>query len=88
MKDLPHEKQKLLDDSLGVATHRVALKVLETPREGTGGGLRDHARGAEHAATIVPVPPDMEDQYMTWLRALVDIIERSGGGPGRERIVS
>jgi hypothetical protein len=47
MKDLPHEKQKLLDDSLGVATHRVALKVLETPREGTGGGLRDHARGAE-----------------------------------------
>jgi hypothetical protein len=21
MKDLPHEKQKLLDDSLGVATH-------------------------------------------------------------------
>jgi hypothetical protein len=44
--------------------------------------------GLRHAATIVPVPSDMEDQYMTWLRALVDIIERSGGGPGRERIVS
>jgi hypothetical protein len=26
MKDLPHEKQKLLDDSLGVATHRVASR--------------------------------------------------------------
>jgi hypothetical protein len=44
--------------------------------------------GLRHAATIVPVPPDMEDQYMTWLRALVDIIERSGGGPGRQRIAS
>jgi hypothetical protein len=88
MKDLPHEKQKLLDDSLGVATHRVASRCSRRRGKEREAVYEIMREGLRHAATIVPVPPDMEDQCMTWLRALVDIIERSGGGPGRQRIVS
>jgi dTDP-4-amino-4,6-dideoxygalactose transaminase len=63
MKDLPL-KQKQLDDLLA-SLHRVALKVLETPREERDAVYEIMREGLRHAATIVPVPPDMEDQYMT-----------------------
>jgi hypothetical protein len=81
MTDLPPEKQKAAEDLLA-SLHRMALKVLETPPAEREEVYEIMRQSWSETATDVLVPPDLADQYMIWLRALVDMIERGGGGKG------
>ena len=81
MVDMPPEKKRALEAIQG-SLHRMAMKVLETPeseREAVYEILRQSLKQTTH---IVPVDPGFEEQYMSWLRALVRMIEGGGGAQG------
>ena len=66
--------------------HRVALTVLESPKsereaiyEDVRASLGDTGRALNLSDKEMA---DFGDKYITWLRALVDMIERSGGAQG------
>jgi len=59
------------------------MRVIEAPpaeREAVYQTIRDSLRESQ---SVFPVDPEFEEQYMTWLRSLVAIIE---SGEGRDRI--
>jgi hypothetical protein len=64
----------------------MALIVLELPksdREAIYGDVRASLADMRQALNLSDKEmADFEDKYMTWLRALVDMIERSGGAQG------
>jgi hypothetical protein len=82
MTELPPEKKRALEASL----HRMALQVLESPRserEAVYEVMRASLADARRALNLGDKEmPDFEENYMTWLRALVAMIERSGGAQG------
>jgi hypothetical protein len=60
----------------------VAMRVIEAPpaeREAVYQTIRDSLRESQ---SVFPVDPEFEEQYMTWLRSLVAIIESGGGAKG------
>ena len=85
MADLPPEKQQALK-VIEASLHRMALKVLEAPRserEAVYHTLRKSFAEVQPLSTLTPEQAaDFEANYMAWLRALVDMIERGGGAQG------
>jgi dTDP-4-amino-4,6-dideoxygalactose transaminase len=85
MANLPPEKQQRLEE-IEASLHRMALKVLEVPRsdrEAVYEVLRESFAETRRILNIGDKEAaDFEANYMTWLRALVSIIERGGGAGG------
>ena len=81
MADLTPEQKQALDAIEG-SLHRMAMKVVEAPtseREAIYESMRQSLKETQQA---IPVDDGFLEQYMTWLRALVSIIERGGGAKG------
>jgi hypothetical protein len=81
MADMTPEKKQVLDAIEG-SLHRMAMKVLEAPiseREDIYESMRQSLKETQRT---IPVDDGFVEQYMTWLRALVSIIERGGGAKG------
>jgi hypothetical protein len=85
MAELPPDRKRDLE-AIEASLHRMALKVLEAPRserEAVYEIMRESFAEMQPLSTLTPEQAaDFEVNYMTWLRALVDMIERSGGAPG------
>ena len=78
MADMTPEKKQALEAIEG-SLHRMAMKVLEAPiweREDVYESMR---RSLKETQRTIPVDDEFVEQYITWLRALVSIIERGGG---------
>jgi hypothetical protein len=60
----------------------MAMKILETPESEREAVYEIMRQSLRETAAVVPMDEGFEDQYMTWLRALVSIIEHGGGGKG------
>ena len=75
------EMEKIL-----ASLHRMALKVAKSPKADREAGyelMRASLGDAGRALNLSDKEmADFEANYMTWLRALVDLIERGGGAPG------
>ena len=75
------EMEKIL-----ASLHRMALKVAKSPKADREAGyelMRASLGDAGRALNLSDKEvADFEVNYMTWLRALVDLIERGGGAPG------
>jgi hypothetical protein len=81
MADLTPEQKQALDAIEG-SLHRMAMKIVEAPtseREGMYASMRESLKKTKQA---IPVDNGFLEQYMTWLRALVSMIERGGGAKG------
>jgi len=87
------EAQQMAESSSEIARravleslHRVALTVLESPkseREAIYEIIRSSLDDTRQTLNLSHKEmADFEDKYITWLRALVDMIERSGGAQG------
>ena len=85
MIQLPPEKKQVLE-AIQASLHRMALKVLESPksdREAVYELMRARLGDAGRALNLSDKEvADFEVNYMTWLHVLVDTIERSGGAQG------
>jgi len=86
MAELPEEKRRKAFEAIEGFLHRMAMQVLEAPRsereavyEIVRESLSETRRELNLADTEMA---DFEENFMSWLRALVSIIERSGGGQG------
>jgi hypothetical protein len=75
------EKQRALDALLG-SLQRMAMKVIETPKSEREAVYKIMEESLEETAKEVEVSEDFREQYMTWLRAMVRIIESGGGAKG------
>lgn len=78
----PEKNQQLIEASL----HRMAARVLEYPidqREAAYKLMRENmVIDSEKFGINKRDYIEFEQKYMTWLRALVDMIEKSGGAKG------
>jgi hypothetical protein len=81
MADMTPEKKRALEAIEG-SLHRMAMKVLETPELEREAVYEILHQSLKETAKSVPVDPGFEEQYMIWLRALVQIIEHGGGAKG------
>jgi hypothetical protein len=84
-KSSPESKQENLEMILA-SLHRMALIVLELPksdREAIYEDVRASLADMRQALNLSDKEmADFEDSYMTWLRAMVDMIEHGGGAQG------
>jgi hypothetical protein len=84
-KSSPGSKQETLEKILA-SLHRMALKVAKSPksdREAVYELMRASLGDAGRALNLRNKEmANFEANYMTWLRALVDMIERGGSAPG------
>lgn len=81
MAKLPPDKQRTLDAIQG-SLHRMALKLLEAPASERETVYEIMRESFKETAKVASIDQGFEEQYMIWLRALVDMIERSGGAKG------
>ena len=85
MSQLPPEKKQVLE-AIQASLHRMALKVLESPkseREAVYEIMRESLSETRGDLKLGDKEMDgFEENYMTWLRALVDMIEHGGGAQG------
>jgi division protein CdvB (Snf7/Vps24/ESCRT-III family) len=81
MSGITPEKKRALDE-IEASLHRMAMKVLEAPASEREAVYETMRQSLKDAAGVAPVDKGFEEQYMTWLRALVRIIESGGGAKG------
>jgi hypothetical protein len=85
MAELPEDKRKA-SEAIQASLHRMASKVLEAPlsqREAVYEDIRENfSRESPELNISDEYAADFAANYMNWLRALVSIIEDSGGGRG------
>jgi hypothetical protein len=85
MTELPPDKKQALK-AIEESLHRMALKVLEAPmseREAVYEIMRESLAETQRALNFDEnESASFEKNYMIWLRALVDMIERGGGAQG------
>jgi hypothetical protein len=81
MADLTSDRKRALEAIEG-SLHRMAMKVLETPPSEREAVYEIMRQSWKEAVAEIPVDEGFEEQYMTWLRALVRIIESGGGAKG------
>ena len=58
--------------------HRMAMKVLEAPLSERDAIYKVISESVEETSRTIAVGEEFEEQYMTWLRARVSMIERGG----------
>jgi hypothetical protein len=81
MADLtPEQKQalKAIEGSL----HRMAMKIVEAPTSEREAIYESMRQSLKETKQTIPVDDGFLEQYMSWLRALVSIIERGGRAKG------
>jgi hypothetical protein len=80
----PEKKQML--EAIEASLHRMALKVLDSPkseREAVYERMRESLSETRRDLNLGDKEMfGFEENYMTWLRALVDMIERGGDAQG------
>jgi transcription elongation GreA/GreB family factor len=81
VSDLTPEKQRALDALMG-SLQRMAMKVIEAPISEREAVYELMEESLVETAQELQMEDDFRKQYMTWLRAMVSIIE-SGGGTQR-----
>jgi len=84
-KSFPGSKQEILEKILA-SLHRMALEVAKSPKSDREAAYELMRASLGDAGRVLNLSDkemaDFENNYMTWLRALVDMIERGGGAPG------
>jgi len=81
MADLTPDRKRALEAIEG-SLHRMAMKVLEAPPSEREAVYEIMRQSWKETVAEIPVDEGFEEQYMTWLRALVRIIEQGGGAKG------
>ena len=80
------EQKKAALEAIEASLHRSASKVLEAPLSEREAIYEDIRENFSHGAPELNVSNDDAADFaandMTWLRALVSMIEHSGGGRG------
>jgi hypothetical protein len=79
LSDLTPEKPL---DALMDSLQRMAMKVIEAPTSEREAVYELMEESLVETAQELRMDDGLREQYMTWLRAMVSIIESGGGAPG------
>jgi hypothetical protein len=81
VSDLTPEQQGAFDALLG-NLQRMAMKVIETPKSEREAVYKIMEESLVETSEEIQMSEGFREQYMTWLRAMVSIIESGGGAQG------
>jgi hypothetical protein len=81
MPDMTPEKKQALKAIEG-SLHRMAMKVLEAPESEREAIYEIMRQSLKDTQGTIRLDEGFEEEYMTWLRALVATIEHGGGSKG------
>ena len=81
VSDLTPEKQRAFDALMG-SLQRNAMRVIETPNSEREAVYKIMEESLLETSQEIQMTEDFREQYMTWLRAMVSIIESGGGAQG------